>query len=127
MNSIKARGQEAELADAEILRLAAEIRQLCAQMDEIFAKGDIGPSEETLMARLNSQADRHWASMMAIPAATQAGRAAKVRALLMHVCPQEWRGPASDLDREVQEARALLGQFAGMSEEELAAVSGGAA
>ncbi len=60
--------------------------------------------------------------MMAIPAATQAGRAAKVRALLMHVCP-EWRGPTRDLDDwQVEQTRALLGQFAGTTEDELAAI-----
>ena len=47
---------------------------------------------------IDSHADRLFARMMAIPAATQAGRAAKVRALLSHVCSNEWRGPASDLD-----------------------------
>jgi hypothetical protein len=73
-------------------------------------------------AQLASQADRLWARMMAIPASTQAGRAAKVRALLTHVCPSEWRGPTGPLDWEIQETRALLGQFAGMTEEELAAI-----
>jgi hypothetical protein len=57
--------------------------------------------------------------MTTIAAATPAGRAAKVRALLAHVCPDTWRGPSSDLDWEIQQARALLGEFAGMSEEEL--------
>jgi hypothetical protein len=38
------------------------------------------------------------------------------------VCP-EWRGPADDLDDwQKEQTRALLGEFAGMSEEELAAV-----
>ena len=60
--------------------------------------------------------------MIAIPAATQAGRGAKVRALLTHVCPSEWRGPAADLDWDKEQARALLGEFAGMTEEELAAI-----
>jgi hypothetical protein len=71
---------------------------------------------------IDSQADRVWKRIMAIPAATQAGRAAKVRALLMHVCANEWRGPASDLDWDKEQARALLGQFAGVTEEELAAI-----
>ena len=60
--------------------------------------------------------------MTAIPAATQAGRAAKVRALLAHVCTSKWRGPTSDLDWDTEQARALLGEFAGMTEEELAAI-----
>jgi hypothetical protein len=69
---------------------------------------------------LEEQADRLWAGMMAIPAATQAGRAAKVRALLVHVMRDGWLGPGRDLDWPQEQARALLGQFAGMSEEELA-------
>jgi len=36
--------------------------------------------------------------MMAIPADTQAARAAKVRALLKRVCSHEWRGPSGPLD-----------------------------
>jgi hypothetical protein len=39
-----------------------------------------------------------------------------------HVCANEWRGPASDLDWDKEQARALLGEFAGMSEEQLAAI-----
>jgi hypothetical protein len=71
---------------------------------------------------IDSQADRLWARMMAVPAASQAGRSAKVRALLMHVCANEWRGPACDLDWDKEQARALLAEFAGMTEEELAAI-----
>jgi hypothetical protein len=71
---------------------------------------------------LDKQAGLFRDQMMAIPAATQAGRAAKVRALLTHVCP-EWCGPADDLDDwQNEQVRALLGQFAGMTEEELAAI-----
>jgi hypothetical protein len=73
-------------------------------------------------AEIDEQADRLWKRMMAIPAATQAGRAAKVGALLVHVCTKHWRGPADDLDWDKRQTRALLGQFAGMTEEELAAI-----
>ena len=59
---------------------------------------------------------------MAIPVATQAGRAGKVRALLVHVCCDDWRGPASDLDWEKEQTPALLAQLAGMTEDELAAI-----
>ena len=38
---------------------------------------------------IDNQAERRWTRMMSIPAATQGGRAAKLRALLAHVCP-EW-------------------------------------
>ena len=71
---------------------------------------------------VDEQADRVWKRMTAIPAATQAGRAAKVHALLAHVCISKWRGPKSDLDWDIEQARALLGEFAGMSEEELASI-----
>ena len=71
---------------------------------------------------IDNQAERRWTRMMSIPAATQGGRAAKLRALLAHVCP-EWRGPADDLDDwQKEQIRALLGQLAGLGEEELAAI-----
>jgi hypothetical protein len=73
-------------------------------------------------AKVDERADRLWARMMAIPAATPAGSAAKVRALLVHVCTDDWRGPACDLDWDKEQARALLGEFAGMSKEELGAI-----
>jgi len=93
-------------------------------MDKAFAYSREVGRDAAIKERndLDDEADRLWARMMAIPAATQAGRAAKVRALLMHVCADEWRGPCDDLDWAIQEARALLGQFAGMTEEELAAI-----
>jgi len=140
--------------DSELIALAAEIQRLCAQGEEVYAKG-IAPFNETVYgfvhstsgspeaaldeafayshkvgreaaikerADIDEQADRLWTRMMAIPASTQAGRAAKVRALLTHVC-SEWRGPASDVDNwQIEQVRALLGEFAGMSEEELAAI-----
>jgi hypothetical protein len=60
--------------------------------------------------------------MMALTATTQAGRAAKVRALFAHVMRGGWRGPAADLDWDKEMARALLGEFAGMSATELEAI-----
>jgi len=71
---------------------------------------------------LNEQADRVWRRMVAIPAATQVGRAAKVRVLLTHVCGSNCRGDASDLDWDIEQTRALLGEFAGLGEDELAAI-----
>ena len=95
-----------------------------ATLDEAFAYSRKVGREAAIKERneIDSQADRLWDRMMAIPAATQAGRAAKVRALLAHVCP-EWRGPAADVDDwQIEQVLALLGQFAGMSEEELSAI-----
>ena len=71
---------------------------------------------------LDKEIDQVFRRMMAIPATTQPGRAAKVRVLLVHVMRDEWRGPAGPLDWEKEQARALLGEFAGMSAEELAHV-----
>jgi hypothetical protein len=53
---------------------------------------------------------------------TQAGRAAKVRTLIVHAMGKNWRGPGDDLNWDNAMARGLLREFAGMSEEELAAV-----
>ena len=61
-----------------------------------------------------------FARMIALPAQTQAGRAAKVRTFLAFVANDDWRGPSRNLDWEIDAARKLLGEFAGMSEEELA-------
>ena len=71
---------------------------------------------------VDDQADVAFKRTMAIPCTTQAGRAAKVRALIIHVVRDEWRGPDSELDWDKSVARALLGEFAGMSAEELADV-----
>ena len=69
------------------------------------------------------QADRLFERMMAIPAATQPGRAAKVHALLVHVMRDGWRGgKEADLDWNKEQASAMLGEFAGLSAEELAAI-----
>jgi hypothetical protein len=86
-----------------------------AYSDEVGRDAAIEEREE-----LDLEIDRLWIRMTTIAAATPAGKAAKVRALLTHVCHDEWRGPSNDLDWEIQQARALLGEFAGMSEEELA-------
>ena len=60
--------------------------------------------------------------LMSIPAATQAGRAAKVRALLVRVMPA-WLGTAEELDNWFAvQVRALLGEFAGLTTEELESV-----
>jgi hypothetical protein len=60
--------------------------------------------------------------MVAIPAATQPGRAAKVRALVFHVLHGKLRGDSENLEWDRAMVRALLGEFAGMTAEELAAI-----
>jgi hypothetical protein len=72
------------------------------------------------LADFEEETDRIFRRMMAIPATTQPGRAAKVRALLVHAMLDNWHGPAEQLDGDNEMARALLGEFAGMTEEELA-------
>ena len=126
---------------AEIQRLDAMGEEICATrvdpftdaflkiMDEGPVHGRNGSRAHCLQHRhgrdgairerngLDDEADRLWARLMAIPAATSAGRAAKVRALLTHVCREDWRedwrGPGSKLDWPHEQARALLGEFAG--------------
>jgi hypothetical protein len=71
---------------------------------------------------MEEKTDLVFYRMMAIQATTQPGRAAKVRALLVHVMRDEWRGPAGPLDWEKEHVRALLGEFAGLSADELAAI-----
>jgi len=68
------------------------------------------------------QADTVFKRMMAMTCTTQPARAAKVRALLVHVMHAGWRGPTGPMDWHREQARALLGEFAGMSAEDLANV-----
>ena len=71
---------------------------------------------------MDACADHAFFRMMANPAKTPAGRAAKVRALLAHVMRDGWRGPANKLDWDKEMARALLAEFAGMTAQELEAI-----
>jgi hypothetical protein len=71
------------------------------------------------LREFDEAADEVFYRMMAIPATTQQGRAAKVRALLVHVMGDDWRGPAKELEWDIEHARALLGELAGMTAEEL--------
>jgi hypothetical protein len=75
--------------------------------------------------RLLEQAHDLFDRMMSIPTATKAGRAAKVRALLLHVMPNNsdhgiWRGPSDELEYDNRACRQLLAEFAGITEEDLA-------
>jgi hypothetical protein len=58
-------------------------------------------------------ADRLFKRMMAVPATTQPGRAAKVRALLVLVMGDEWRGDREALDSSGEMGRALLASSPG--------------
>jgi hypothetical protein len=134
-------GRDAELLelDVEIRRLDDVAAQICVERFEPFddkwhelaktswkkacAYGHSSGREAAIkdMSGLLKQADRLFERMRIIPAMTQAGRAAKVRALLVHVMGKEWRGPEVD-DWAIEQARALLGEFAGLSADELAAI-----
>jgi hypothetical protein len=56
---------------------------------------------------------------MTTPALTQRGRAAKVRVLLADILGDQWRGLDRELDWDIAQARTGLGEFAGMSAEDL--------
>jgi len=59
------------------------------------------------------------------PARTQEGRVLKVRSLIqfvLHSPAQDWRGPDSELDWDCSLTRRLLGEYAGLTEAELAAI-----
>jgi hypothetical protein len=71
---------------------------------------------------MEREIDLVFRRMIGIPATTQAGRAAKVRIFLVHVGRSNWRGPGGPLDWDHEMARTLLGEFAGMSAEEIANV-----
>ena len=59
------------------------------------------------------------------PARTQEGRVLKVSSLIqfvLHSPAQDWRGPDSELDWDCSLTRRLLGEYAGLTEAELAAI-----
>jgi hypothetical protein len=136
-------GDDAELLamEAEIMRLRGLAKAICAEKvdpfeDEFIAlmKGD-GSEAAWAFARsygrdaaideaetFHLPADGLCERLMATPALTQAGRAAKVRVLLADILGDEWRGPDSELDWDIAQARTVLGEFAGMSAEEIANV-----
>lgn len=66
--------------------------------------------------------ERLFDRLLAIQATGRAGRAAKVRALIVHVMLDGWRGAADELDWEKEQARRLLGEFAGLNADELEAI-----
>jgi hypothetical protein len=132
----------------EILRINALVQEVTAKRIEPFAErfneilhdGSEAVTNENVKAAfafsrevgrdaalcemnaLDAQNEPLFARMQSIPATTQPARAAKVRALMIHVLGREGRGPGGDLDWEMDETRKLLGEFAGMTEEELAAI-----
>ena len=137
----------AEGADSEIRALGAAIGRLDTTTREIMATRvepfddewhDLVLSDYAAASVFSDESGREsavaecehlinrggqlFARMIALPAQTQAGRAAKVRTFLAFVANDDWRGPSRNLDWEIDAARKLLGEFAGMSEEELANV-----
>jgi hypothetical protein len=92
-------------------------KEACAYSKEIGREDAIEQLRE-----FDEETDQIFYRMMAIPATTQPGRAAKVHALLVHVLGREWRGAASELEWDIAQARTLFGELAGISTEELADV-----
>ena len=138
---------KAEGTDLELLALEAEIGRLGAMAKEIrttrvepfddawhalvltdftaartFGRESGREKAVVEIQEVDGKGAQLFARMIALPAQTQAGRAAKVRTLLSYAAGDDWRGPSADLDWEIEAARKLLGEFAGMSEEELANV-----
>jgi hypothetical protein len=74
------------------------------------------------LRNFEEETDGIYYRMMAIPATTQSGRAAKVRALLTHVMGNKWRGQDRELEWDVSQARTLFAEFAGMTAEDIANV-----
>ena len=137
------KGDDAELLamEVEIMRLRGLAKAICAEKvdpfeDEFhthmrqsgydaawafarsYGRDDAIDEAETF----HIPADQLCERLMATPALTQAGRAAKVRVLLVDILGDDWRGPDSELDWHKSMARALFGEFAGMSAEDLANV-----
>jgi hypothetical protein len=109
-------------ADAELLAMEAEIMRLRGLAKAIYA-GTYGRDDAIDEAeKFHDPANRLCEQLMAAPALTQAGRAAKVRVLLVDIVGDDWRGPSDDLDFDIYLVRTALGEFAGMTEEELANV-----
>jgi hypothetical protein len=136
--------------DAELLAMEVEIMRLSGLAKAIHAN-KVDPFEKQFAARLRQSgydaalafadtygredaieeaetfsepAARLCERLIATPALTQAGRRAKVRVLLTEILPgaDEWRGPEQELNWDIAQVRALFGEFAGMSAEELANV-----
>jgi len=136
-------GDDAELLamEAEIMRLRGLAKAICAEKVDPFEAEFIalmkGDASEAAWGFARSYgrddaideaetfhlpADRLCERLMATPALTQAGRAAKVRVLLADILGDQWRGPDSELDWDIAQARVLLGEFAGMTAEDIANV-----
>jgi hypothetical protein len=72
--------------------------------------------------KLFTQAVDLWERLLSARATTQAGRSAKVRAFLVLQSGDDWHGPDEEMEWDKSMARSLLGDFAGMSADELAAI-----
>jgi hypothetical protein len=135
--SLRARAVTADFRRLEIERadiLRARVKPFDAEFERVATSRDSAAAfafseqcgREAAMDEqdeLFARAEELYERMRAIPALTQAGRAAKVRALIAHVhaLDDTWKGRSDDLDWGKGLTRALLGELAGMSEDELAA------
>jgi hypothetical protein len=126
--------------DSELLAMEAEIMRLRGLAKAIYDE-NVEPFEDAFHALMRAaDSEAAWAfahtygrddaideaetfnlpahrlceRLMATPARTQAGRAAKVRVLLADILANQWRGPANDLDWDIAQARVLFADLAGM-------------
>ena len=122
-------GDDAELLamEAEIMRLRGLAKAICAEKVEPFedefhtrmrvsgydaswafarsyGRDDAIDEAETFHLPVDGLCER----LMATPALTQAGRAAKVRVLLADILGDKWRGPDSELDWDIAQARTVM-------------------
>jgi hypothetical protein len=122
-------GDDAELLamEAEIMRFRGLAKAICAEKVEPFedefhthmrvsgydaawafarsyGRDDAIDEAETFHLLVDGLCER----LMATPALTQAGRAAKVRVLLADILGDKWRGPDSELDWDIAQARTVM-------------------
>ncbi|SDR64251.1 hypothetical protein SAMN05519103_09579 [Rhizobiales bacterium GAS113] len=146
---ILALSEQIEAIEAELAEIDAQIGLLDAEREAIRGrypgqkdpryiawKNEIDAFDaerglKPLFERQDPLGDRAYdltTAMWAIPAKTPAGRQAKVKRRLADSKSEPWCGPESgsgcDLDYHIKMVRRLLGEFAGMTEEELAHVPG---
>jgi hypothetical protein len=97
-------------------------RALCVEQAYAYSRESGRDAAIEQLSDFEEVTDRLFDRLRSIPATTQQGRAAKVRALLAHVMHGDWRGPGEELDWDKDMARELLAEFAGMTQEEIAAI-----
>jgi hypothetical protein len=103
-----------KLVDAwHMTRSKADTKAMCR-----FAKKSGRDAAIRDADKLYAQADKLIRQLWALPPASSAGRAAKVRVFFKWVALDHFNGPDADLDWDNSLARQLLLEYAGLSEAE---------